>query len=86
MNGYFSFFSGRGLPFVFFLFAVRPRAAAERETRFDRDVRPILSDKCYCCHGPEQNVRRADLRLDVKSETKADRGGYFEVESPVGCG
>ena len=33
---------------------------------FDREVRPILSDNCYACHGPDEKRRMAGLRLDVK--------------------
>src|SRR5438552_3913278 len=42
------------------------RGAATNDVQFNRDVRPILSENCYACHGPDKNQRKAKLRLDVR--------------------
>ncbi|WP_040680008.1 PSD1 and planctomycete cytochrome C domain-containing protein [Niabella aurantiaca] len=50
---------------------------------YNYDVRPILSDKCFACHGPDRNKQEAGLRLDIEANAKAPlretKGAYAIV-------
>jgi hypothetical protein len=46
---------------------------------FDREIRPILSEHCYPCHGPEKHTRKADLRLDRQDDAFRVRAGIAVI-------
>src|SRR3984893_18140545 len=67
----------------FFIDVLRRLAASglarAQVVEFNRDIRPILADNCFPCHGPDKNKRKGDLRIDLEEDAFADRGGSFAL-------
>ncbi|MCH2601024.1 MAG: hypothetical protein MKZ94_16555, partial [Pirellulales bacterium] len=46
----------------------QPSTVIADEISFTRDIRPILSNKCYKCHGPDEDARVTEMRLDPRPD------------------
>jgi len=50
-------------------------AQEQRQIDFSRDIRPILADKCFHCHGPDESARESDFRIDTRAGAFAENDG-----------
>src|SRR5262249_15147059 len=75
-------FRSRGLPtfaaIVLAAFGIAGRARAE--VKFNGDIRPIMSDTCFHCHGPEAKARKGGFRIDLREEAlKPAKSGEIPI-------
>ena len=61
------------------LWVMIPAELPAADIDYNRNVRPILSDNCYPCHGPDANTRKADLRLDIEDGAFRTRNGVAVI-------
>ena len=71
-----------GFAFGIYFLSNQKKSNQKAEISYNRDIRPILSDKCFLCHGPDANTRKVGLRLDLQEGAFAEltiNKGHFAI-------
>src|SRR5438067_11321056 len=58
----------RRMPWRLAILAAASACGMFGQVRFNRDIRPIMAETCFRCHGPDKNARMAGMRLDIREE------------------
>src|SRR5438067_1297833 len=58
----------RRMPWRLAILAAASACGMFGQVRFNRDIRPIMAETCFRCHGPDKNARMAGMRLDIRDE------------------
>ncbi len=65
---------------ISFIATNKVAAVTQSTVSFNRDIRPLLSDTCFLCHGPDKSSRKAGLRLDIRDEAiKKTKSGITPI-------
>jgi hypothetical protein len=57
-------------------------SAAEALVSFNHQIRPLLSDRCFTCHGPDENARKGKLRLDLEADSRKPLDDGWQAIKP----
>ncbi|MCA9149411.1 MAG: DUF1549 domain-containing protein, partial [Planctomycetales bacterium] len=63
-------------------YGARADVGRAQQPDFQRDIRPILSDHCFACHGPDEHQRKAELRFDADAESLTEQG-IINLDDPA---
>src|SRR5438067_7955472 len=70
----------RRMPWRLAILAAASACGMFGQVRFNRDIRPIMAETCFRCHGPDKNSRMAGMRLDLRDEAlKPTKSGAVPI-------
>src|SRR6185436_20659568 len=55
-------------------------ASSKDQIDFNSQIRPVISAKCFACHGPDDKARKAKTRLDIREQATKEREGIFPIK------